>query len=106
MHILQSPDGAADGLPDYPTDRRWVEVPAGGGNRVTLALRAAANDVRWMATAPVARDASGLGVATFETWMLAGSYELVAATDARLQGRATTTYAPGGAQQVTLRVSR
>ena len=29
MQILRSPDGAVDGLADYPMERRWVEIPSG-----------------------------------------------------------------------------
>ena len=31
MEILRSPDDAVDGLPGYPTERRWVALPAGDG---------------------------------------------------------------------------
>lgn len=39
MRILQSPADAVDGLPDYPTERRWIEIPAGDGEH-TLRVNA------------------------------------------------------------------
>lgn len=38
MQILTSPDDAVDGLADYPFDRRWVDVPAGDGQRLRVHL--------------------------------------------------------------------
>ena len=38
MEILRTPDDAADGLPDYPTERRRVEIPAGDGQRLRIHL--------------------------------------------------------------------
>ncbi len=38
MHILQSPDDAIDGLGGYPAERRWVEIPAGDGQRLRVHL--------------------------------------------------------------------
>ena len=38
MEILSSPDTAADGLTGYPTERRWVEVPSGNGQRIRVHL--------------------------------------------------------------------
>ena len=36
MRILSSPDDAIDGLVDYPDERRWVEIPAGDGQRLRV----------------------------------------------------------------------
>jgi len=36
MRILRSPDDAIDGLPGYPTSRRWVEIPAGDGQQLRV----------------------------------------------------------------------
>jgi haloalkane dehalogenase len=38
MEILRSPDDAADGLIDYPPERRYVEVPAGDGQALRVHL--------------------------------------------------------------------
>jgi len=38
MRILRSPDDAIDGLDDYPAGHRWVEVPAGDGQRLRVHL--------------------------------------------------------------------
>jgi hypothetical protein len=84
--------------------RILVRVPRGGGRRATLALRAA-DDVRWMATGTIARGGGGDGVATFETWMVAGSYEVVVGTDGGHQARQTVRYAPNGTTELTLRTA-
>lgn len=85
--------------------RILVRVPPGGGRRATLALRAAADEVRWMATGPIVRDGNGDGVATFETWMVAGSYEVVVGTDGGHQARETVLYAANGRAEVSLRTA-
>ena len=36
MRILRSPDDAIDGLGGYPAERRWVEIPAGDGQRLRV----------------------------------------------------------------------
>lgn len=36
MEILRAPEGAADGLADYPTERRFVEIPAGDGQQLRV----------------------------------------------------------------------
>lgn len=36
MRILQSPDDAINGLAGYPAERRWVEIPAGDGQRLRV----------------------------------------------------------------------
>jgi haloalkane dehalogenase len=38
MRILSTPDTAADGLAGYPTERRYVEVPAGDGQQLRVHL--------------------------------------------------------------------
>lgn len=38
MQILKSPDDAVDGLSGYPAERRWMEVPAGDGQRLRVHL--------------------------------------------------------------------
>ena len=38
MQILRSPDHAIDGLVDYPTERRYVEIPAGDGQQLRVHL--------------------------------------------------------------------
>ncbi|MCP3857619.1 MAG: alpha/beta fold hydrolase [Actinomycetia bacterium] len=38
MRILRSPDDAIDGLAGYPAERRWVEIPAGDGQRLRVHL--------------------------------------------------------------------
>ena len=38
MDILRTPDGVADGLPDYPTERRDEEIPAGDGQALRVHL--------------------------------------------------------------------
>ncbi len=38
MRVLHSPDDAIDGLSGYPTERRWVEIPAGDGQRLRVHL--------------------------------------------------------------------
>lgn len=38
MRILHSPDHAIDGLDGYPAGRRWVEIPAGDGQRLRVHL--------------------------------------------------------------------
>jgi len=36
VRVLRSPDNAIDGLPDYPAEQRWVEIPAGDGQRLRV----------------------------------------------------------------------
>lgn len=36
MQILRTPDDAVDGLAEYPTDRRYLEVPAGDGQQLRV----------------------------------------------------------------------
>ena len=36
MKILQSPPDAVDGLPGYPSERSWVEIPSGDGQILRL----------------------------------------------------------------------
>lgn len=36
MQLLQSPDDAIDGVAGYPVERRWVEIPAGDGQRLRV----------------------------------------------------------------------
>lgn len=36
VKILRSPEHALDGLADYPLDRRWVTVPAGDGQELSI----------------------------------------------------------------------
>ena len=36
MKILQSPADAVDGLPGYPTERSWVEIPSGDGQIIRV----------------------------------------------------------------------
>ena len=38
MEILRTPDDAIDGLPDYPTERRYVAIPAGDGPQLRVHL--------------------------------------------------------------------
>ena len=38
MKILRTPDDAADGLAGYPSERRWVEIPSGDGQRLRVHL--------------------------------------------------------------------
>ena len=38
MEILRAPEGATDGLADYPTERRFVEIPAGDGQQLRVHL--------------------------------------------------------------------
>ena len=38
MKILRTPDDAVDGLCGYPSERRWVEIPSGEGQRLRVHL--------------------------------------------------------------------
>jgi haloalkane dehalogenase len=38
MKILRTPDDAADGLADYPSERRYVQVPSGDGQELRVHL--------------------------------------------------------------------
>jgi len=38
MKILRSPDDAADDLPDYPSERRYVEIPSGDDSELRVHL--------------------------------------------------------------------
>ena len=38
MKILSSPADAVDGLPGYPTERRYVSIPAGDGQQLRVHL--------------------------------------------------------------------
>ena len=38
MKILRTPDDAVDGLGGYPSERRWVEIPSGEGQRLRVHL--------------------------------------------------------------------
>jgi haloalkane dehalogenase len=38
MHILRTPADAIDGLADYPTERRYVSIPAGDGQELRVHL--------------------------------------------------------------------
>jgi len=41
MHILRAPDSASnavDARADYPSERRWVEIPAGDGQSLRVHL--------------------------------------------------------------------
>lgn len=38
MEIMRSSSAAIDGLADYPTERRWIEIPAGDGQHLRVHL--------------------------------------------------------------------
>ena len=36
MKILRTPDDAIDALDNYPSEHRWLEIPAGDGQRLRV----------------------------------------------------------------------
>lgn len=44
MRILRTPDDAADGLADYPIERRYISIPSGNGQELRVHLVAVAPD--------------------------------------------------------------
>lgn len=84
-----------------------VTVPAGGGDRVTLAVRPSGAPLRWVSTAPVARPAPGRdGTAEFITYMAAGSYEVLAGTRGGYEARDSVSYDFDDQPAVLLRLER
>tara|TARA_R110002072_G_scaffold87129_7_gene196726 strand:- start:36503 stop:39037 length:2535 start_codon:yes stop_codon:yes gene_type:complete len=80
-----------------------VVVPAEGGDRVSLVLSANGEDARWIATNSVQRsEPDGPGFALFDTWMVPGSYQVIALTPQRHEGQGIVLYAIDDAEPFVL----
>jgi hypothetical protein len=70
-----------------------VRVPPDGGQRVTLAMRIKGEATNWISSSQVQRAHPGApGFAQFDTWMVAGTYEVAAVTPQGYAANRTITY--------------